>query len=51
MRQREGCESGITQEDLLCDACRAGCNGVAGLTEKPTRHIRFDISTLRIRLW
>ncbi len=51
-RQRpgEGCENGITQEDLLCDTCRAGCNAVRGIDVKPTRHLRLDMKSLRITL-
>lgn len=40
------CSLAITQEDLLCDTCRAGCNAVTGVRldspdSAPAAHIRI----------
>lgn len=49
-RQREHCDSNITQEYLLCDACRSNCNAARGISEKPTRHLRLDVTGIRVTL-
>lgn len=49
-RQREICESSITQEDLLCDACRSSCTAVRGIFDGPTRHLRLDATGIRVTL-